>query len=309
MTTELRVKPTFGGHEKFVFRQSWLKKGIDALQRDPAVFTGDEALVTLGVGKNMVRSIRHWCLATNVIEETEGAGRTRSLAASRLGQGVFDDHGWDPYLEDVGTLWLLHWQLANNVHRALVWELLFSRFFEAEFTKRQLAAFVGKQLERMQVATTSGTIEREVDCLLRTYVSAARSQTGGLNEESMDCPLVELDLIRFVADDNVYRFNIGPKATLPVEVFGYALLQFLAPIVRTRRTVHVDECVYHPTSPGQVFRLDENSVVDYLESLEEQTDGAVRLQETAGLPQLYLHGYSATDLDSAGYSFLAAYYG
>ena len=142
---------------------------------------------------------------------------------------------------------------------------------------------------------------------VKAYARLA-TQAGAISEETMDCPLVELDLIRFVADDNVYRFNIGPKATLPLDVFGYGLLKFLAPIARTRRTVHVDECVYHPGSPGQIFRLDENSVVEYLESLEERTDGALRLQETAGLPQLYLHGYSHSELDPAAFNLLAAYY-
>jgi hypothetical protein len=70
------TKPTFGGHEKFVFRHGWLKKGVDAVHQDAAIFSRDQALVTLGVGKNMVRSIRHWCLATNLVEAVPGSGRT-----------------------------------------------------------------------------------------------------------------------------------------------------------------------------------------------------------------------------------------
>ncbi len=61
-------RSVFGSHEKFVFRQGWLKKGADLVVQDPAIFTRNDALVSLGVGKNMVRSIRHWCLATGVLE-------------------------------------------------------------------------------------------------------------------------------------------------------------------------------------------------------------------------------------------------
>ncbi len=308
MLAEFKVKPSFGGHEKFAFRQSWLKKGIDAISESATLFTGDEALVTLGVGKNMVRSIRHWCLATNVLAEVGDRGRARALTVTPLGQHLFGAEGWDPYLEDVGTLWLLHWQLANNLQRSLIWQLVFSRYFDAEFTKKQLSAFIGKQLNRLNIVTTTGMIEREVDCLLRTYVPATRSQSSAIMEESMNCPLVELDLIRFTPADNIYTFNSGPKATLPVEIFGFCLLHFLAPIAQTRRTVHVDECLYHPDSPGQLFRLDENSVVEYLESLEEQTDGAVSLQESAGLPQLYLHDYASDQLEEAAFHLLTMYY-
>ena len=124
------MKPSFGGHEKFVFRQGWLKKGVDAVSKNPAVFADDHALVTLGVGKNMVRSIRHWCLATRLIDEMPDGSRGRSLKISTLGERLFAEAGWDPYLEDTGTIWLLHWQLATNRHRSLIWNLVFSRYYE-----------------------------------------------------------------------------------------------------------------------------------------------------------------------------------
>lgn len=287
-SVEPKTKPTFGGHEKFVFRQGWLKKGVDAVSENPAIFADDQALVTLGVGKNMVRSIRHWCLATGLLFETPDGGRVRPLAVSNLGERLFLAPGWDPYLEDAGTIWLLHWQLASNRHRSLIWHLVFSRFYEAEFTKRQIGAFVSKQLDNMAVTTTSGTIDREIDCFLLTYVPAVQRRNNAVSEESLDCPLVDLDLIRYTQEDNMYGFNAGPKPSLPAEVFGYGLVQFLARIAQNRRTVHIDECVYHDSSPGQIFRLDENSVVEYLERLEEMTGGVIRLQESAGLPQVYL---------------------
>jgi hypothetical protein len=61
--------PSFSGHETFPFRYAWLKKGVDAVSQDPLVFSDDRAMIKLGVGKNMVRSIRHWCLAARLIEE------------------------------------------------------------------------------------------------------------------------------------------------------------------------------------------------------------------------------------------------
>ena len=60
----------FAGHESFPLRYSWLKKGFDCLLRNgPHCFSSDEALVQLGVGKNMVRAIRHWGLVAGVWSE------------------------------------------------------------------------------------------------------------------------------------------------------------------------------------------------------------------------------------------------
>jgi len=282
-------KPIFGGHEKFVFRYGWLKKGVDAVSRNPAIFTEDEALVVLGVGKNMVRSIRYWCLATGLCEETRGKGSAHQLQLTPLASRLMTDAGWDPYLEDVGTLWLLHWQIVTNPARTLVWHLTFCSYYEPEFTKQQLINFIDKQLVRRGIAVTAGIVEREVDVCLRTYVPAMRNTPREvIPEETLSCPLAELDLLRFSVEDEIYRFNIGPKVTLPVHVFGYALFTFLSNIAPHQRTVAVDECIYKQGSPGQVFKLDENSVVEYLETLEGLTEGKFRLQETVGLRQLYL---------------------
>lgn len=304
-----RLKPTFGGHEKFVFRDAWLKKGVDAASQNPAIFNDDEALVILGVGKNMVRSIRHWCLATGSLGDATADRKARGLQPTAFGTSLLGDTGWDPYLEDPGTLWLLHWQLATNMVRGLVWHLVFSAFYEPEFNKKQMAMFVGKRLDQMGVATTQGTIEREIDCCVRTYVPAIRGVSTVAGDESFDCPLADLGLLRFVADDNIYRFSVGPKPTLATPVFGYALLAFLAQVAQTRRTVAIDECIYHEGSPGQIFKLDENSVVEHLEALADLTEGRLRFQETAGLRQIYLDELAADELHSIRTALLNRYYG
>ncbi len=303
------IKPTFGGHEKFVFRHGWLKKGVDALRDDPLVFTRDDALVTLGVGKNMVRSIRHWCLATGLAEEDKGAGLTRPLKPTELGKKMMVGRSWDPYLEDVGSLWLLHWQLTNNPVRCYVWNAIFSSYLEPEFTKKQIQVFLERKIEQAGVKTTSGTVDREVDCCLRTYVPSIRSKLGVISEETLDCPLAELDLIRYITEDNIYRFNIGPKPSLPVGIFGYALLTYLPSVISSRRTVAIDDCVYRHGSPGLVFKLDENSVIEHLEALEQTTAGGIRLQETAGLRQLYLQHSFVDNLPLSALELLRGHYG
>lgn len=301
------IKPMFGGHEKFVFRYGWLKKGVDAIKENPLVFTDEEALATLGVGKNMVRSIRHWCLAMGLAVETKESSLARPLKPTDLAKKLLLGKGWDPYFEDIGSLWLLHWQLTNNLMRGYVWNLIFSSYLESEFDKKQIQFFLEKHIEQAGVKITSGTVEREVDCCLRTYVPS-RAKPGVISEESLDCPLAELDIIRYVVDDNVYRFNIGAKPSLPVGIFGYALLQYLPSVVTSRRTISVDECVYRHGSPGQVFKLDENSVVEYLEALEEITNGKIRLQETAGLRQIYLHNSIGSDFYSYAIEMLRGHY-
>ena len=94
------VEPIFARHETFHPRFGWLKKGFDLVVKDSGIFQRENAPVLLGVGKNMVRSIRYWCKTFKVIEEDR---------ASEFGRKLFATEGWDSFLEDPASLWLLHW--------------------------------------------------------------------------------------------------------------------------------------------------------------------------------------------------------
>lgn len=94
------TKYSFSGHETFPFRYTWLPKGVRHLQDRPSLFVADDALVTLGVGKNMVKSIRYWCEATEVIERVDKKG---SVRVTELGEKLLGPERWDPYLEECGA--------------------------------------------------------------------------------------------------------------------------------------------------------------------------------------------------------------
>jgi hypothetical protein len=241
-------------------------------------------------------------------KEEESHGRVKPLTPTHLADKLLPPQGWDTYLEDIGSYWLIHWELATNTHRALIWHLLFGHYYDPEFSKAQFISYCERQLESANFSTTSQMVEREVDCCLKTYVATGKTASKKptiISEDSLACPLVELELLQFNSEDNLYSFNIGPKPTLPVPVFGYTLYQFLAPLLSNRRTFAVDDCLYLPGSPGQLFKLDENSLVIYLEELEKLTDGQLRLQESLGLRQLYFDNQPST---TAGYDLLDKYY-
>ena len=53
-------KLSFSGHETFPFRYGWLPKGVQQVCRYNDLFAVKDAVVILGVGKNMVQSILYW---------------------------------------------------------------------------------------------------------------------------------------------------------------------------------------------------------------------------------------------------------
>ena len=134
-TSPQGITPSFSGHQTFPFRYTWLKKGVDAVTENPSVFSSENASVSLGVGKNMVSSIRHWCRASGLIEEK--IDQRTELEATDLGKTFFGNQnkeGLDPYLEDPATLWLIHYQIATNTDRATSWYWAFNVLRGNQFT-------------------------------------------------------------------------------------------------------------------------------------------------------------------------------
>lgn len=301
---------SFSGHETFPFRFPWLKKGFDAASADPQVFWDeDAAMTTLGVGKNMVRSIRHWCLVSGVLEDArkkQGARRAE-MRPSEFGVSVFSDSGFDPYLEDPATLWLLHWRIATAAQLATTWHWAFSHVHDPEFTRDSLLAALEAWVQTAGYKRVSqGSLRRDIDCFIRTYVPSRQTKRT-IVEDTLDCPLVELNLIQEAGDRTTYQFVRGPQDHLPDFVFCYATLTFWEMFAAQRQTLSLHELTYEAGSPGVIFKMSENSLVDRLDRLERFTKGAVSYDETAGVKQLYRHReLSSGHILSAGYRELAA---
>ncbi|MFZ4664844.1 MAG: DUF4007 family protein [Prochlorotrichaceae cyanobacterium] len=199
------TKSTFARHETFHPRFGWLKKGFDRAAANPAVFLAEDATVQLGVGKNMVRSIRYWCGAFKLLEDDR---------PTAFGQKLLGEHGWDSYLEDPASLWLLHWKLLEEPCTATAWKIVFNEVNKPEFTEDEILEI----LERYRGGNTAiSSFKKDVSCLLRMYVKQTRSQKSLVSEESLDCPFAELGLIDRFEDNQVkrsYQFRLGYKLTL-----------------------------------------------------------------------------------------------
>ena len=113
-SSEARLQ--FAGHETFPLRYGWLKKAYDAVVREEqagevigSIFNEEEAIATFGVGRNMVLSIKHWALATDILSAEDVPGeRAARISRGKLGDLLFGEQ-LDGYLEHPGSLWLLHW--------------------------------------------------------------------------------------------------------------------------------------------------------------------------------------------------------
>src|SRR6185437_16735245 len=101
----VQKKYIFSGHDSFQCRQLWLKKGYDFVKSGKA-FGNEDAVVTLGVGKNMASAIRFWMKAFQLL--------TSDDKLTPFADKLLAENGYDPYLEDEASLWLLHYSLVSS---------------------------------------------------------------------------------------------------------------------------------------------------------------------------------------------------
>lgn len=283
MRLEAACRPIFARHETFHPRFGWIKKAHDGAAADANLFNDENAVVALGVGKNMVKSIRHWGLASRVITRAPGSStRNPDLVPSAIGNILFADDGWDPYCELPGTLWLLHWWLLAPPSAVPVWWLAFGEFTGLDFTEEQLRQFVGDRIRGWSDPHPSA-ITKDISCLLRMYAPSHSSRATF--DELIDCPFRELDLIRQGADDDAFRFVQGPKPTLPAPVAAFACLDFVARTDPRSRTATVSRLTTEPGSPGRAFKLTEATLVSLLEEAAQE-GRAIEITSSAGIPQL-----------------------
>lgn len=280
----------FWGHQSYHCRYTWLTKGVLACAENSHVFREDDALVKLGVGKNMVDAIRHWCMATQVLEEDPTIDNNRGsyLRPTDLGRRIFLGNGrWDPYLEDAGTVWLLHYLLATNPDWATTAYYAFNEMAGLEFSRDSLQRDLVELDTRISSRRSSeNSIRRDVNVFVRTYVSS-QDGAGGSVEDLLDCPFAELGLVREDPDHSTYAFSRGYQHSLPNVVVLYAIWSY-AKAKEVQQTFTFDELAYQPLGPGRVFKLDERALAERLEELAKQTAGAIQLTETAGYRQVLI---------------------
>ena len=281
-------RPQLSGHETFPLRYGWLKKAYDAVRKseDQAdngeVFSGPDAIARFGVGKNMVSSMRHWAEAAGVVVVDS---RANHAVTTSLGRRLFDDHGLDPYMEDPSSSWLIHWRLAGRSKKT-TWFWAFSHYPALTFEREGLAEAIGRLAkDRKWLRASYATIKNDVACFVRTYVAQSLAAKSN-QEDGLESPLTELGLIKPIGRREGFRFVRGPKPSLGIGAFCYAVTDFWNERFPNANTLSLEALTHEPGSPGRVFLLDENDVVDMLAQLEDSAKGAYRWSETAGLKQL-----------------------
>lgn len=276
MVSQDTMKFTFSGHESFQCRNLWLKKGYDFVNSGKS-FNNEDAVVELGVGKNMVSSIRFWMKAFNMLNSSD--------ELTQLAHRLLSDNGYDPYLEDEGTLWLLHYQLVKKGF-ASSYSIVFNelRREKIEFTSKNFVSFVKRKSEiEKSFMVNEKTVSDDFSVLIKMYL---RSDTANKDrEETFSGLLTELGLIKSYKKekekDEFFIIENSNRVEIPDEIILYAILDN----EEFESSFNINTIEQNKNSIVSIFAINRPGLYEKIENLSKKYPYLV-LNDHAGIKEL-----------------------
>lgn len=268
----------FRAHDTFFIRKGWLSKGMKYVHAKPDIFVdkSENPMDVLGIGSNMVKALRYWLQTVGLTQEPASGRRTQSF--TEFGASVF---AHDRFIEETGTLFLLHYKLASNATEATAWYYFFNEFSMSEFTKEDfvssLQSYVLMHDNGAPVAIRS--LNDDFTCIVNTYLP--RHRTGATKENpenNIDSPLGDLGLVDLVNKVKKTYKKVIPAADAINPWVALAVIQDRA---KGRTEVGLNELLTAPCNIGRIFNLDAITMLDVLRDVEKI--GEIKIVRTAGL--------------------------
>jgi Protein of unknown function (DUF4007) len=274
----------YGQHQSFYLRDRWLNKALKQLQEDNRFFYDKEAFEKIGLGKNMVQSLRFWVIATNVVKEEYDEQRKKVHSLTKFGSLIYQ---YDRFVQFEETSAILHYYLVTRKEPATAWFWFYNINKEKVFTKEYLLdQFIDwvKQVENKSVSEKS--LKRDIDCLLKLYTA---DPNVGDPEEVIRTPF---DFMKLIVENDDYYFKQSPKEIHPTALM-YTLLSFTQNAEVA--SVTIEEIESRNGLWGKVFNLDRNMIVNSLEKLIDHPKYPIKFIRTNQLDTIWLPEVSPLD--------------
>jgi hypothetical protein len=277
------MKLQFSGHDSFICKHFWLKKGYDFIQKDERTFNDELAVVDLGVGKNMVTAINYWLKAYGITDSNNHI--------TELGHYLFNDkNGRDPYLEDIGSIWLLHNSLLKS-DKASIYNLFFNEFRKNKFsfTREQLSNFLLRKLDANdQKNVNANTVNSDISVFIRNYLKPGLRNKKTDIEDEFSNLFIDLQFMESYQSENAenkmvewYKIENDFRVDLPTPIVLFSILDN----ENYGDSISFKELQTGYNSPGSIFALNEEGIFDKIGGILKISPGTTYTR-SAGIGEL-----------------------
>jgi hypothetical protein len=269
-----KIRFTFSGHDSFQCRQLWLKKGFDYVLQGKN-FNDEDAVVQLGVGKNMVSSIRFWLKAFDIIDNQD--------RPTEFGGRMFDDnYGYDPFLENEASIWLLHYQLVKTGY-ASIYMILFNelRKEKMHFNKDSFVNYMKRMGEsNVDLSLNENTLAKDFIVFTNLYKNDPESNDI---EDSFSGILSELELLKTSGRGKDEQFYI--ESSERDNLSEYILLFTILDNPNYGNAISLNSLEFDWNSPGSIFAINRKGLLSKINDLVNAFK-EINFTDQAGIKEL-----------------------
>lgn len=271
MINNNNVKMRLQGHEKFSLRDGWISKGLTAVKENPLVFIGNEGPDILGIGNNMVKSLRYWLKACNLIDEKPGKGAW----LTNLGETIIK---YDSCIEKDFTIGVLHSQIAKNIEEATSWFMFFNRCDIDEMPKDKIESILLREIKKYAMGQnfSEKSVKNDLDVLLGMY---GKSKEITDPEDKSISPFAQLQLIKY-SDGNYSKICPDKR-----HINEWNVLYELSVMMENKDNISIERALNDECGLMCIYQLKSVIANEYLDKLEAM--GYIRVDRTAGLDIIY----------------------
>ena len=253
----------FAAHQTFHLRASWPYKGLRLVGQDSEAIFKDNAIEKLGMGKNMVESLRYWLEATQLVTKKGAEMRMTKIASE-----MFEK---DPYFELDGSLQLIHYLLASNKESATTWHWFFNKFSASEFDSDSLNIYLQSYiLANTEKSPKEKTLAKDINCLLRMYCAEEYDKKND-PETNSPSPFSKFRWIEKYNDKYIRR-RLRPDEIEPL-IFIYSLYHFWMNCLGGIESISIEDIADKENAPGPIFGLSLEKCAEMIDSIGSRYRG------------------------------------
>ncbi len=190
--------------------------------------------------------------------------RSMVLTPTKLGKVI---HRYDPYFDDLGTLWLLHYAVSSE-KRYVVWNRLVNQVIPEN--NRFSTAIARPYYDDLAQFYSEGSINQHL-----------RKEIGRVWDAYTEQSFAHLDYL-WAESDQIYI--LGDCVPVPPSIFLAAVLLYRERYTPRAATLDVPILASAPNSPGRAFALTQRQSRDLLEQVKGR--GSVYVESRADLDQV-----------------------
>lgn len=276
----------YGQHQSFYLRDRWLNKAIRHLESDERFFYDKEAFEKIGLGKNMVQSLRYWVVATQVAAEEFNEERKKIYKITNFGKLLYK---YDKFLQFQDSAAILHFHLTAEREPSTAWYWFFNKFSETIISKDDLLnSFINWVQSNESKDISEKSLKRDIDCLIRLYIAGNNNEDP---EEVIQSPIYRLNLLK-ESKGTVYKVTGDP------EKIGYTALMYVLLKYKEANsidTISVEEIITKDGLWGKIFNMPRSNVINALEHLTNHPYYPLKFTRTNNLDTIRIPQIESID--------------